>query len=338
MNNTNIAKRAETLKLRLSKNYIWPLLSPLYVDYRPDYRRSIFLAGTERSGTTWMSDVINYRNEYRYIFEPFWPDKVSVCHRFLEQQYLQPTDDTPYFLKAASTILSGRVRNKWTDKYHRRFLADKRVIKDVRANLILKWIHDHFPEMPIIFMIRHPGAVVTSQLRRKHWNPDLTEEFLSQETLVTDFLSPFREAIAGAEDRFDKLVFRWCIQNYVPLKQFQPGEIHLIFYENFCIEPEAEVDRLFAFLGRSYDESIFPSLRKPSPVVRSQSAVVSGGSLIDNWRKYCQDDQIERAVEILKLFGLDRIYDHESMPKIEAAQAFMPRSFAGNNVENFGVG
>jgi hypothetical protein len=40
---------------------------------------------------------------------------------------------------------------------------------------------------------------------------------------------------------------RWCIENYVPLKQFKRGEIHLAFCESFCEKPESEL-AIFAHL------------------------------------------------------------------------------------------
>ena len=153
---------------RVVRKVVWPLVSPLYVDCNRDYRNTVFLAGTERSGTTWVSDIINYKREYRYIFEPFRPAKVDICRDFAPRQYIRPENDDHRFVQAAEAILSGRIRNGWTDKYHRRFVSSKRLVKDVRANLFLKWIHCHFPNMPIILLLRHPCAVARTH-RRCRW-------------------------------------------------------------------------------------------------------------------------------------------------------------------------
>ncbi len=310
-----------SVRQRLQKR-LRPLLSPFYIDYNRDTKSTLFLAGTEKSGTTWISDIINYRHEYRYIFEPFWADKVDLCRDLRTQQYLRPDDDAPRFVHAAEAILSGQIRNAWTDKYHRRFIAKQRLVKDIRANLFLKWLHNHFPEMPIILLLRHPCAVVRSHLRRTHLHPDLGP-FFAQDELMEDLLNPFRAEMEAAETDFEKYVFRWCIENYVPLRQFRAGEIHLAFYEDFCASPESEIDRLFSFLGQSYDRTIYKHIRRPSPVARIESAVVSGGSLIDSWREQITDDQVRRAVEILSLFGLDRIYSQGSMPNPHGAYEIM---------------
>ena len=317
----------DRVKQRLDKRVIRPLISPLYVDCNPDYRASVFLAGTEKSGTTWISDIINYRREYRYIFEPFWADRVDICQRFKPRQYIRPDDDNPAFLQSAQTILSGRIRNSWTDRYHRRFIADQRLIKDIRANLFIKWIHCQFPQVPIILLLRHPCAVVRSHLRRTHLRPDL-RPFLVQNELVEDHLAPFVDAIEAARDDYEKYIFRWCIETYVPLRQFTKGEIHLAFYEDFCTSPESEIDRLFAFLNKPYGKDVYKQVRQPSPVARSVSAIVSGGSLIDGWRKQITEEQISRAMEILGLFGLDAVYTKESMPNVSGAYEFMEKEAA----------
>jgi hypothetical protein len=297
------------------------LLTELYIDFNSDYKKSIFIAGTGRSGTTWVSSIINYNNEYRYIFEPFYSDKVSNVKNFKYRQYLRPDDRGKEFIEPTKAILSGKVRSKWTDRFNKRFISNKRLIKDIRANLLLSWIHNNFPSVPIILLLRHPCAVVNSHLKL-NWDNHL-DEILAQAELIEDFLEPFKQKILLAETDFEKQIFLWCIENYVPLKQFKRGEIHLAFYENFCECPKDEIERLFSFLGKKFDETIFLNLSKPSSMSRKESAVITGDSIVDSWRKHITDEQLQKAVEIMSLFGLDRIYSEEVMPDVSSAYALM---------------
>lgn len=290
----------------------------VFLDSNSDYRNCIVLAGNGRSGTTWVSDIINYKNEYRYIFEPFHPHKVGICKRFRYRQYLRPDNRDLQFTEPVKAILAGRVRNRWTDSQNRRFLCKKRLVKDIRANHLLKWIQVNFPGVPIILLLRHPCAVANSKLQL-NWETHL-EEFLAQRELMEDFLNPFRKEIEQARSTFEKHVFMWCIENYVPLNQFKRGEIHLAFYENFCETPRQEIDRLFSFLGEKFDERIFQNLSEPSSQSRKNSAIFTGESLIDSWRKHVNKEQLERALEILSLFGLNRIYSRDSIPNMDATE------------------
>lgn len=299
-----------------------PMMNRLFVDWNRDYRKTVFLAGTERSGTTWISDIINYNNEYRYIFEPFWALKVDICKPFQSHQYLRPHNQNECFVHAAKYILSGNIRNPWTDQYHRKFFANRRLIKDVRANLFLKWAHSHFPEVPIVLLLRHPCAVARSYFGRERPYPIL-DKFLIQEELMEDFLNPFKQEIKNVKSDFEAFIFSWCIQNYVPLKQFKLGEIHVCFYERFCEDPENEIRGLFSFLRKPYISAVLKQIKNPSPQCFKKSAVITGGSLIDSWRDYISGDQIYRALKILYIFGLDKVYSENSMPDIEGAMELL---------------
>ena len=124
---------------------------------------------------------------------------------------------------------------------------------------------------------------------------------------------------AYAKTKFEEIVLLWCILYYVPLKQFKRGQIHLAFYEGFCEEPEKEIKRLFNFLDKKIDGNIFKKLDTPSSVSRNRSPIVTGGSLIDGWRKDISEENLKTAVNIMKIFGLDNIYSYKSMPNIQAA-------------------
>jgi hypothetical protein len=273
----------------------------LHVDLDRDHRNSVFLAGSGRSGTTWVSEIVNHRNGYRLVFEPFHPGKVGICGNFRRRQYLRPDDRREEYLGPARTVLTGGLRSTWTDRFNRKFVARRRLIKDIRANLLLGWMRENFPGMPIILLLRHPCAVATSRLALG-WKDNLSET-MAQEQLVEDFLLPVEAEIRGARDDFERHVFSWCIDNYVPLRQFGPGEIHLSFYENFVVHPEYEIRRLFAFLGEDFDGRVYHALRRKGEAPS-----------VDAWRRSVTGSQLERTIEILGLFGLDRVYGEGAMP------------------------
>jgi len=277
------------------------LFSKFYINLDSDYRNTIFLAGSGRSGTTWLSNIINYKNEYRYLFEPFHSKKVPLCSHFYYKQYLRPDNDESSFLLPAENILSGAIRNSWIDRFNKKFFCTKRLIKDIRANLMLKWIKVHFPEIKLIFLMRHPGAVVVSRIKL-NWKTNLSS-FLSQPLLMDDYLNDFKREIEKADTQFEKSLFLWCIENYVPLKQLSNDDFHLIFYEHLVFNPEEELDKLFSFIGRDYDESIYRIMKKPSLTVRKGNDLLTGDSLIDKWKS-----------DILSLFELDKIYSTDSSP------------------------
>lgn len=307
----NIANKIDNFETKLKTHY--------YLDYNPSYQNAVFLAGIGRSGTTWLSNVINYNNDYRYIFEPFYEKKVSICKNFDSKQYIRESSNGENFLEPVKLILSGRVKSKWSDRFNERIFTNKRLIKSIRANLFLKWLHLNFPNLPIVLILRHPCAVAASKIKL-NWKRSL-DKYLQQKYLMEDFLDPFRQEIERAEklfrssnDSFENHIFSWCIENYVPLKQFREKEIYPVFYENICASPESEIKNMFAFFNKKYDKKVLQSVKIASRLSGKHSSIKTGESLTDSWKKHITEEQMYRAIEILQLFGLDKIYSQDPMP------------------------
>jgi hypothetical protein len=292
------------------------------IDRNPDHRQSIFLAGTGRSGGTWLSEIINQRNEYRFIFEPFHPKRAPWIKPFGERRYMRPEENDPAFLELAQSIVAGKIRHPWTERFNRRLVAHQRLIKEDYANLMMKWLHVNFPGMPLILLLRHPCAVASSFVAHNYRGAVMP--LLEQRKLVEDFLHPYMDEIRRAQDTFEKTIFLWCVETLVPLRQCRPGEMHVVFFENLVQHPEAEIGRLFSFLGKSMDDLNLEKLKRPSLTARrATSAVWTGADRTDGWKSKVSDEQRRRALEILTLFGLDGIYTDESMPRLEGALEIM---------------
>lgn len=290
-----------------------------YVDLSSDYRDSLVLAGTGRSGTTWISEVINYHNEYRLMDEPDRNGRIESFAHFNAIQYIRPDDDNPAFIEPVRLALTGRLRNDWADRFNTRVISSKRLVKFIRTNLYLKWMVNHFPGLRVALLLRHPCAVCLSQ-SKLDWEIDLHDILLVQPQLMEDFLEPFREQIAAVDTLFEKRLWMWCVENYVALSQLEAGDVHLAFYESFCEQPESEIERLFNFYGKEWDAAIYAAMRKPSNSSKMDSAVVTGKNRVDSWMKHITDEQKVVADRLLKQFGLDAIYSVDSpRPNTEAA-------------------
>jgi hypothetical protein len=292
------------------------------IDRHPDHRRSILIAGTGRSGGTWLSEIINQRNEYRFIFEPFHPKRTPWMKAFGERRYMRPEEKGSEFLELTQSIVEGRIRHPWTERFNRRFVAHQRLIKEDYANLMMKWLHVNFPGMPLILLLRHPCAVAASFVAHNYRGAVMP--LLEQEKLVEDFLHPYVDAIRRARDTFERTVFLWCVETLVPLRQCRPGELHVVFFENLVQNPVDELGRLFSYLGKNMDGLDIEKLKIPSLTARrAVSAVWTGADRVDSWKSKVSDEQRRRALEILTLFGLDCIYTDESMPRMEGALEIM---------------
>ena len=291
-------------------NVVSRVLGGAYVDVGGGPEDTIFVAGSGRGGTTWLADAINHQREYRLVFEPFRPDKVPEVSGFRRRQYLRIDEPGEEYLGPARRILCGGVRNRWVDRFHRTFVARRRIVKDVRANLMLGWMAEAFPEMPVVLVLRHPCAVVESQMSLG-WR-DILDETLEQEALVEDHLRPVVERMRATRDPFDRRVLLWCVENVVPLRQLPPHRRHVVFYEELLTDPETTLRRLFTSLGLDFDDTVVRRMKTLSPVSRKGVGVAGRG--LDGWQSVVPEDRRKRTARTLSLFGLDGVYGEGLMP------------------------
>jgi hypothetical protein len=267
----------------------------------------VFIAGTGRSGTTWLAELILRASRRRHLFEPFRNDRVELWSNASSRQYLRADDDRPELLQAATKILNGQTRDRWIDGNNSRIVTKGKLIKDIRANLILSWLRAQFGFFPIILLLRHPGAVAASW-QRNAWRGSPVNSFLSQQTLVEDHLAPFEDEIRDAVDPLDKILYFWCVENYVPLRQFNSGEILVLLYEDLLTRPEEELRRVAAYIGHSGELGDDGSLDTPSATTAADVRYDSRAHRLGAWAQAFTDDQLERISTIPSRFGLDEFY------------------------------
>ena len=292
------------------------------LDVDCDNKSTIFIAGMGRSGTTWLSELINYKKNYRDIFEPFLPYKVPDVSAFNYLQYLNPNYDDTVLANSAKTILSGKFKSEWTDVNNSRIITFKRIIKDIRANLMLKWLSNIRPGMPILLIVRHPLSVIDSY-KNLGWGIEAggkTSDFdriTQQRQLLTDFpivKNNFR--YIETDDYISQLLYIWCILYHIPIKQLNNTDYKIVYYENLLLNPEETLSDIFSYLGQKFDINIvLDKIKKPSVTnYRKTDFNTDPRKNIQKWKKSFTKNEIIKSQEIIKRFELDYLYDNDGFP------------------------
>ncbi|AEH45613.1 hypothetical protein Thein_1756 [Thermodesulfatator indicus DSM 15286] len=287
---------------------------------------TILIVGSARSGTTWLGDVCAKILNARPIFEPFIMNKkyefYFSCslfkrswnrkkHENLLMNYSPYISSRKYIssklYKQIENILKGKVRSQWTDRdvdFRKKY--KKRVIKEVRANLMIKFIANEWQKIKIIWIIRNPYNVIKSQIylsKRYSWSFDLDDNLLKQKFLIKDWLCPFLIFIKKSKTLPERLMHRWCIENYVPFSQkvYELPNVLLVSYERL-VSSEKEWRKLFSFLGISisYNE-LQKYLNKPSHTSIRRSTEDMNQIL----KEACYSESV--LDKILILYGLDNL-------------------------------
>ncbi|HLJ83700.1 MAG TPA: sulfotransferase [Candidatus Eremiobacteraceae bacterium] len=286
-----------------------------FVDSNRDPRRTLLITSAGRGGSTWLAELLNYRNDFRYMFEPFYAGEVPAAAAFANWQYLRPNEDSPAHLRYADEVLTGRLRHDRVDMYNRRLFCSRRLVKEVRANLMIGWLAKNFPGMKIIYLLRHPLATVRSRLAHTP-AMDLQAEFVSQEKLVFDHLAPHLDRIAQARTDFERHVIAWCIEYLVAERQIATCEHRTVYYESLSANPDGEAGRLMDYADIPFDrERLARAVRRPSATALDRAgAIAKGDDLVDTWRSAFTAEQLRWALETIDAFGLSYLYGGELMP------------------------
>jgi hypothetical protein len=302
------------------------LVSPTvsYLDLRHDASCSLLLAGSGRSGTTWMAEVLTDALHCRLVYEPLRVQSVPWAWPVRPGQYLAADDDPdPALADVLDKILTGRIRNRFADKYNTVRLPGLRLVKEVRITNVLPWIVRHYPRTPVVYLLRHPVPLAWS-VTELGW-PGKLDEILAQTALMEGPLAPFGDVIreaAASPDHFHRVVLQWCLENAVPIRRLEAGDVHVVFYENMVDDAWAELERLRVFLGRfgsgrwDLRMDAVKNVARPSHSKNRGTDVRSASGRLDAWLDEVPGDRIEEALSLVSAFGLDRIYGSASRPLI----------------------
>lgn len=191
-----------------------------------DIENTVLLLGSARSGTTFLMESLNASNEYRIIFEPFNPTYTTEWNVYAARHFIDPKNVGSHERKTVDNILRGRIKNNWIDQYNRKIRSDKRLIKSVRANLMLDYFEGEYPELKIIYLYRNPYEVVASRINL-NFDPQDVHLVLTHETFIKKYYSDLdiaklKSTLNTPESCHAAL---WCFENRYILKSIGTRKI-----------------------------------------------------------------------------------------------------------------
>jgi hypothetical protein len=305
------------------------------------------IAGSGRSGTTWVLDALATANELRPIFEPLHPNVSTVGERYAFRA-LAPGESHPELRRFLETVCFGKSFTLWT-RYRanrrllfppleklstlrdvartyrdwRRFLSDAPwlmrmargqvpLIKCIRANLMLGWWSCQF-ECSTVFLVRHPGAVIESKLRGP-WNVHGELDRIRGDPGFHELTGDRYRALLGRDlTRAEAMAAVWVIENQWAIEHAARDGVTVVFYECLTTKPEREWQRICHALSLSnlpQPEVIARPSQQSSPAFAGSSGIAAAEP---RWMSAMSREQSVRIQEILSEveFGLYKMSDPE---------------------------
>lgn len=317
------------------------------------------IAGSGRSGTTWVLDVIAATFHLRPIFEPLHPTAVKGAAPYA-WKYVPPDSDIVGMSLFFDKVFSGDLSTLWTDFRvhpsaifpHLKDIKDLEsvkqlrydwltafrqyrdcrswrerkpvIVKCIRANLLLGWLAARF-QAKILLLVRHPGAVVESKLRLAgvSWDPEKMLNTYRQDDKLQGLRSGlYRDLLSQPLTPAQALTLLWCIENQSPMTEAAEQGYLVVHYEDLVDHGETVWDRIAAFFdltNETWDDDL---LSRPS---QQASSVWQGETRPikshRNWMERIAPHALAEIDDILKATG-ELVYEaYDSRPRT-VAKAF----------------
>ncbi|NVK57356.1 MAG: sulfotransferase domain-containing protein [Alteromonadaceae bacterium] len=283
----------------------------------------VWLIGDGRSGTTWISSVINSRSKARELFEPYHP---LVHNNPSLAPYLYSTRDTlpQDLISTYKSIFSGKLLHRRIDFDNRNLLYNGLIVKDIFINLAAHSLSQLFPSVKTVLLIRNPFAVVASKIQKKHWYwPTDLGVYINNASLMKRLGRDTQKYLIDAQRRnnFAEIQFiHWAIGNLIVLEDFTEETLHLLFYEDMKDSPNAELGKLNNYLGENFDfiarSASEKTLSKPSRVVYDTKRIEHEYSM-KYWERTFSREDFTAGVQALKYFDMFNLYGEDGKPNHE---------------------
>jgi len=318
------------------------IVNEAFVDRHRSPARALYLASWQRSGSTWLAEIMASMPGTRLVFEPANIRQHLYSRgqpRLIALPLSGPGSPPGEVGVTLSKALDGSLRSSWMDRMNTTHRATRRVVKDVRTIAVLPWIVDTFPDVPVVLLLRHPVAVAHSIIELG-WvgSPDYeaiaagensgpgTDDAARLRTLI-DHAGRHRTRIDHAARQrmlIDEIAL-WSAHHGWAMSHPATARVHVIFYEDLVEHPTTEIERLQGYLA-AFDTVWSTWLPQPD-AVRQPSATSfrrkTGSPLewIDSWSGTYEPETLEEVQRIIDAEHLGGLYGASPMPLVPGESA-----------------
>jgi hypothetical protein len=306
---------------------------------------TIVIAGSPRSGTTLLLEALSMLPGYKMINEPLIQQHLQKKHGFNPRTYIQEGQQAPTRQKFLLQVLQGQMDSsaRWMFKSNSELghiiehgTTNKLLVKFCRINRLLPWFAEEFGVRGIIFIVRHPCAVVNSMIRYGQWDKWTPEFFHSnrQDPASSVCISQLPDAvqhvfapvIERVSTQAEALTVIWCLDHYLPLIQADNHPWILVPYERLITNSHKELTRITDALGLELNDKVLSAMNKPSRSVKDSE---KGNTIppILKWKKQLTARQIDEILSIIDAVNLSFIYSDSTEPDYERMNTLQRRQW-----------
>ncbi|MGQ8365230.1 sulfotransferase [Glaciecola sp. 1036] len=319
------AVKSRSIEL-LKKAIVFPLRdSAISINQRLGaFENVLWLIGDGRSGTTWVSSILNSQGKARELFEPYHPLVLpEYCKDYRPYEYFEVLNSQDPLVNLYKEIFSGKFKHRRIDFDNRKLKYNGLLVKDIFSTTFAHAILPHFPNVKTLLLVRNPFSVVMSKAQKKHWFwPQELSIYLSNEALIGELNSQqiaLIEQSSKENDFYNIQLIHWCVNYFLAFKHLPKTMYLTVHYENFVMAPQECLDNInryvgdaFNFIPKIVDKAV---LERPSRVMGKQKGFSNPMLTEEKAVEKLGKKRVLQMKAILEVFGLDDLYDAAGAPR-----------------------
>lgn len=269
----------------------------------PTTNPTVAIIGHDRSGTSWVGKTISFGEKVVYFYEPLNPKSNPNGNWDGWNQYLTKEDESPLYQHAFKHPKEGLPMGLFTrPTIRKRLSADHHiVIKDVGSIMAVEWLEKYL-NAKVLLVLRHPYPVIQSNLKQGSYGHRWLESIRTQKKLMDGPLAPFAKLLQNPESENDAIILAWMAKHRLLSIQLEEGNSwETVFYEDLCMNPMKEFEKLCCNLGIPFDQSIKNRIRESTQSnedVHAYSTKRDSKAMATKWKTNCDLKLLERIHQL----------------------------------------
>jgi hypothetical protein len=310
------------------------------------------IAGSGRSGTTWLQDALAAANGLRPVFEPLHPRVSSIGAEYAHRA-VRADESHPELVQFLADVIAGNRERFWTQyRCQRRFVVPGRddlrsystvralahrwgkflseapgfacvsfrrepIVKCIWANLMLGWLSRHCG-LRVVLLVRHPGAVVESE-RRNFWSARPTLDRLKSDRGLHELTGGrYQHLLERRLTAIEEFAALWVIENQWVLETAGQHGITVVFYEHLKSLVAGEWQRVCNALRLSDFPKPADLIRPSQQAAPRESGAGGGDAESAKWQRVLTEAEKAQVQNILHDVNFDQYSMGETMPRLDA--------------------
>lgn len=276
-----------------------------------------YIFADPRGGSTWLMEIIESITNEPMVWEPLHQGLKGNPFKEIDfgwRQHIPDDGEWPEAKSLFSNIFKGN-KLSYEMLKHTSLLelarSESLLFKICRGSALLPWLVKNFEfRFKPIYLIRHPFAVVSSQLRYGPWGYNF-EKYSVPKRQFNDYFKKHETFLGQIKTKEEALVAEWCLANYEPLfHEDNNKEWITINYEEFVVRPRETMERVLSEWGVSFNlEKI--DFNKNSMTTKNDSPE-STRERLSSWQKSLSEEQQLKMGKVLDYFEMGDIYKKDS--------------------------